>query len=105
LRGRAAEAQALYRFATPTERIKGVTIRASRHIVWLSLLVFAFAGVPLSRVSGADEKLCPVHHVPLRKEKSRSSTDLSLIPAIRLITPRRPKNIFRMQTRSFMEAA
>src|SRR2546430_757653 len=44
-------------------------MRFARYIVLLSLLGFAFAGVPPARVSGDEEKLCPVHHVPLKKEK------------------------------------
>jgi hypothetical protein len=52
-----------------TERIKDVRMRVTRYILLLSLLAFAFANVPTVRVSGGEDKLCPVHHVPLQKEK------------------------------------
>src|SRR2546423_1192271 len=65
----AASTPPLYRFAMPTKRIKDVPMRFVRYILLLSALAFAFAGVPPSQVSGGEEKLCPVHHVPLKKEK------------------------------------
>ena len=44
-------------------------VRVTRYILLLSLLAFAFASVPTARVSGGQDKLCPVHRVPLKKEK------------------------------------
>jgi len=44
-------------------------MKFARYIVLLSLLGFALVGMPAARVSGGEEKLCPVHHIPLKKEK------------------------------------
>jgi hypothetical protein len=44
-------------------------MRFARYIALLSLLGFTFAGMLAARVSGDEEKVCPVHHVPLKKEK------------------------------------
>jgi hypothetical protein len=40
-----------------------------RYILLLSTLAFAFGTVPPSKVSGGAEKLCPIHHLPLKREK------------------------------------
>jgi hypothetical protein len=44
-------------------------MRVTRYILLLSLLAFAFASGSTARVSGGEDKLCPVHRVPLKKEK------------------------------------
>jgi hypothetical protein len=44
-------------------------MRFARYIVVISLLGFALVGVPTGEGLGAEEKLCPVHHIPLKKEK------------------------------------
>jgi hypothetical protein len=44
-------------------------MRFARCILLLLLLAFAAASVPAARVSGGEDKLCPVHHVPLKKGK------------------------------------
>jgi hypothetical protein len=45
--------------------------------VFLILAVVAFAGVPTSSLANdSEEKMCPVHHVPLKKEKLEISYGL-----------------------------
>jgi hypothetical protein len=56
-------------------------MKVTRYILLLSLLAFAFASVPTTRVSGGEDKFCPVHHVPLKKEKLEIIYASSLIPA------------------------
>ena len=46
-------------------------MKRSAYLVWLFLFLLSVAGGEIQGVSGQnnDERLCPIHHVPLKREK------------------------------------
>ena len=44
-------------------------MKPTRYFLFAFALALAIAAAPAKRVSGDDEKLCPVHHVPLKREQ------------------------------------